>query len=44
MSPVAYLAKFFVYGLVKTLSNAGRYEVTTEGYSTIGIMRCHMRS
>ena len=37
--PEVYLAKFFICGSVKTFSNAGRYEDTTEGYSTIGIMK-----
>lgn len=40
MSPVMYVAKFFIRGLLKTVLNIGRFfeEPTTEGYSTIGIM------
>jgi hypothetical protein len=38
MSPVMYVAKFFIRGLLKTLLNIGREERTTEGYSTIGII------
>jgi hypothetical protein len=37
MSPVMYVAKFFIRGLLKTVLNIGREEPTTEGYSTIGI-------
>jgi hypothetical protein len=40
MSPVVHRANFFICGLVKILLNYGRWDViTTERYSTIGIMR-----
>jgi hypothetical protein len=38
MRPVIYLVKFFICGLENTPLKAGRYEETTDGYSTIGIM------